>query len=176
MRITNLILLIGLLILCSCFEELQEIPEETIGLAPIYASIDDWDEIVINPAREIEQLGKIYYKSPYIYATERGQGIHIVDNSDPEDPVRVAFLKIIGNSDLAIRGNTLYANNLSDLVAVDISNLDSVVVMQRLAGVFSNVGAEFPENYFGFFECADPAMGPVAAWFETTLVEPQCWR
>ncbi|PHI18805.1 hypothetical protein CEQ90_16250 [Lewinellaceae bacterium SD302] len=172
----NFILFLGLFIFCGCVEELREIPDETIGMAPIYAVAEAWDEIVATEPRAIEQLGKIYYKDPYIYATERGEGIHVVDNSNPENPTRVAFLQIIGNSDLAIRGNTLYANNVNDLVAIDISNLDSVTVNQRLSGVFSNTGAEFPENYSGFFECADPEMGTVIGWAETTLVKPQCWR
>ncbi|MEM9835626.1 MAG: hypothetical protein AAF828_03950 [Bacteroidota bacterium] len=176
MRLFTLILLFLGLQFSSCVDEIQVIPDEAIGLAPIYEIEEDVTEITIAAPRDIQQLGKIYYKRPFLYATERGEGIHIVDNSDPTDPVRIAFLNIRGNSDLAIRNNTMYANNLNDLVAINISNLDSVVVTQRLTGVFNNVGAEFPENYAGFFECVDPEMGTVVAWFETTLVEPQCWR
>ncbi|MEM6397020.1 MAG: hypothetical protein AAF741_11795 [Bacteroidota bacterium] len=176
MRLVLIVSFISGFILTSCIDELNEIPEETIGLAPIYASVENWDEISISDPEEIQQLGKIYYKAPYIYATDKGKGIHIIDNTNPEDPVRTAFLRIIGNSDLAIRGDILYANNLRDLVAIDISDLNNVSVVDRLSDVFINVGADFPQNYAGFFECVDPQMGPVAAWFETTLIEPQCWR
>ena len=170
-----LLLAIPLLLFASCIEPLEQIPDEAIGLAPLYA-VDDWMEIDITGPQSIQQLGKLYYKSPYIYATDRGRGIHIIDNSDPEQPLKVAFLQIAGNSDLAIKGNILYANNVRDLIAIDISSLDSIRVINRQQDAFQIVGATFPENYTGYFECVDPELGEVVGWYETTLIKPECWR
>jgi len=102
--------------------------------------------------------------------------VHIFDNSDPENPEKVAFLKIIGNSDIAIKGNVLYANNVTDLVAINISNLDSIFIVNRLEKAFKSAGAEFPEGYIGYFECVNPDLGEVIGWEETTIIKPQCWR
>jgi hypothetical protein len=171
----TVILLLFAFSLTSCLEEPITIPDEIIGLAPVYAT-ENWQEITISGPRAIENLGKIYYKNPYIFATERGQGIHLINNTDPENPLPVAFIQIAGNSDIAVRGQVLYANSVSDLVALDISNLDSMRVVDRQVGVFRINGEEYPENYQGFFECADPNLGQVVGWYETTLRQPQCWR
>ena len=88
----------------------------------------------------------------------------------------MAFLQIAGNSDLAIKGNILYANNVRDLIAIDISSLDSIRVINRQQDAFQIVGATFPENYTGYFECVDPELGEVVGWYETTLIKPECWR
>jgi hypothetical protein len=163
------------ILLTSCIEQRMDIPDEVIGLAPIYAS-EGWAEISVTGPQNIENLGKIYYKNPYIYATERARGIHVIDNTDPTDPVPVAFIQITGNADLSIKGNVLYANNVNDLVALDISDLNDVQVIDRLEGVYKVTGSDFPEGYEGFFECVKPDLGEVVGWFETTLRQPECWR
>ena len=175
MRYLYLFSVFATLVFAGCIEPLEDLPDEAIGLAPLY-TMDNWEEISITGPQDIQQLGKLYHKAPYIYATDRGRGIHIIDNSNPEEPVKIAFLQIAGNSDLAIKGNTLFANNVRDLVAIDISNLDSVRVLSRQQEAFKIVGATFPENYSGYFECVDSELGEVVGWYETTLIKPQCWR
>lgn len=173
-----LLYLFLLLASCSwqaCIDTREELPDEAIGMAPIYA-VDDWDVISIDGPRSINQLGKLYYKSPYLFATERGQGIHVFDNSDPSDPQPLAFLRIAGNADLSIKGDILYANNVADLVAIDISRLDTALIVDRQKDVFDNVGVNFPEGYRGYFECVNAELGTVVGWYETTLTKPQCWR
>ncbi|HRI23003.1 MAG TPA: hypothetical protein PLA68_18720, partial [Panacibacter sp.] len=75
-----------------------------------------------NAAQPIDHAGKIYIKDNYIYLNEVNRGIHIIDNSNNSHPVQVAFLSIPGNLDIAIKGNTLYADMYTDLLALDISN------------------------------------------------------
>lgn len=175
MRYLLLSCILTSILFSACIEPIEEIPDEAIGLAPLYA-VENWEDISITGPQAIQQLGKLYYKTPYIYATDRGRGIHVIDNSDPENPVKIAFLQIPGNSDLAIQGNTLFANNVRDLVAIDISTLDSVRVVDRQRDAFQIIGVNFPEGYVGFFECVDPELGEVVGWYETTLIKPQCWR
>lgn len=75
-----------------------------------------------NPSQPFDTIGKIYVKDRYILLGEKNKGIHIIDNSDPMHPSQVAFLNIPGNQDMAIKGNTLYADMYRDLLAIDISN------------------------------------------------------
>lgn len=160
----------------GCVWEKVDIPEQVAGLAPIYFE-GDWKAIASEPPRPIERLYKLYYKDGYIFAGESQQGIHIIDNSDPARPVKRGFIRIIGNSDIAIRGNVLYANNLTDLVALDISAIDSVRLLSRVENAFPSLsGSDVPDDYVGFFECPDPNMGVVVGWSEQILKEPQCWR
>jgi hypothetical protein len=160
----------------GCINPKVEIPAQTVGIAPIYFE-GDWRAISSEPPQPIQRLFKIYYKAPYIFAGESQQGIHVIDNSDPAQPQKIAFIRIIGNTDMAIRGKVLYANNLSDLIAIDISELPSVRLLSRLEGAFpAMAGAPVPEAYVGFFECPDPAVGTIVGWAEQLLDEPQCWR
>jgi len=163
------------ILFATCNNPREELPEEVIGMAPIY-TLDDWKAIEMLPPQSITALGKLYYKSPYLYATDKNRGIHVFDNSTPEFPKKVAFIQIAGNSDMSIRGHTLYANNVGDLVAIDISQLDSIKIISRIEDAFKFTNADFPDGYVGYFECVNPELGEVIGWQETTITKPQCWR
>ena len=90
-----------------------------------------------NAAQPVKSAGKIYIKDNFIYLNEVDKGIHIVNNSNPTHPVQVAFLNIPGNLDIAVKGNTLYADMYGDLLAIDISNPQKVIVTGRLPNFFT---------------------------------------
>lgn len=151
-------------------------PDEVIGLKPIYAE-GDWTQITVLPPQPIDRLGKIYYKDKILFVNELYQGVHVIDNTDPVNPVFLHFFKIPGNKDIAIKGNILYADNVTDLVALDISELADPKVTKRLEDIYDDENfLDYPENYWGYFECPDPEKGVVVAWEETTLEYPECWR
>lgn len=54
------------------------------------------------------------------------KGIHIIDNSNPVNPHSIAFIQILANKDMEIRGDYLYADSLMDLVVFDISNINDI--------------------------------------------------
>jgi hypothetical protein len=104
---------------------------------PIYTSVDAvLAGINGNPSQPIASTGKIYVKGSLIFLNDVDKGIHIIDNSDPAHPVQTAFLNIPGNEDIAVKGNTLYADMYGDLLAVDISDLHHVSVTSRIHDVF----------------------------------------
>ncbi|HYC29855.1 MAG TPA: hypothetical protein VEB42_13575, partial [Chitinophagaceae bacterium] len=71
-----------------------------------------------NPSQKIERPGKLYIKGQYIFLNEIDKGVHIIDNSNPANPRNIAFIDIPGNVDIAVKGNTLYADLYTDLVAI----------------------------------------------------------
>ena len=81
-----------------------------------------------NPPKEIQEPGKIVLLGNYIFLNEIDKGIHIIDNTNPSSPKNIAFIDIPGNEDLAIKGNTLYADLYTDLITLDISDPLHVVV------------------------------------------------
>ncbi len=171
-----------LLLLSLCFFGLQctdqdvvNVPDEVMGLAPVYED-DNTSEITTLAPQSIGQLGKIYYKDSIIFVGEINRGIHIIDNRNPAEPEPIAFLQITGNTDISIKGNILYANNVQDLVAIDISDINDVRVLSRLPNVFPPPTTAPPEDYVGYFECVDPELGAVAYWEERMLQSPECWR
>jgi hypothetical protein len=104
---------------------------------PIYEVLTKFRESVKSQSPiAVGSIGKITVMGKYIYLSEPLKGIHVIDNSDPSSPKNVSFINIPGNEDMAIRGNTLYADAYGDLVSFDISNPLNVVAKNFTANVF----------------------------------------
>ena len=88
------------------------------------------------PATDLKSPGKIVTLGQYIFLNEVNKGIHVIDNSNPSAPHNIAFIDIPGNVDLAIKGNTLYADLYTDLVIMDISDPQNVTTSKIVEGVF----------------------------------------
>lgn len=133
---------------------------------PVYnTSQEVRDNIKSNPSQPIEKAGKIYIKGNYIFLNDIDKGIHVIDNSNPSSPQQVAFINIPGNMDLAVKGNTLYADLYTDLVAIDISNPRNVVLKKVVPGVF-------PYRYYNSVFRPDSSK-VIASWEkrDTTVTE-----
>jgi len=117
-----------------------------------------------NTAQPVERPGKIYVKGNYIFLNEVDKGIHVIDNSNPAQPRNVTFINIPGNVDIAVKGNTLYADLYTDLIAIDISNPQNVVLKKVVEGVFPD------RYYYGFRR---DSLGIIASWEkrDTTVSE-----
>ena len=98
-----------------------------------------------NAPRAIERPGKIYVRAPYIFLNEIDRGIHVIDNSNPSNPVNKAFIDIPGNMDIAVKGNVLFADLYTDMVAIDIADPLNVSVTKAVEGVFPH------RYYYGMF-------------------------
>jgi hypothetical protein len=132
--------------------------------------------IKVLPPQTIKRLGKIYYKDATIYVNESNLGVHIIDNTDPANPVKKKFLQIPGCRDIAIKGDILYADNIGDLLAIDISDIDNPKILKRLPGIQGGLNQKYPELYEGYFECVEEGKGVVIGWENATLTDPKCWR
>ncbi len=89
-----------------------------------------------NTPKEVQNPGKIFILGKYLFLNEMDKGIHIIDNSNPSSPKNVAFIDIPGNLDMAVKGNTLYADLYTDLVTIDVTDPLNVVVKKYNEGVF----------------------------------------
>jgi hypothetical protein len=106
-------------------------------LTPIYKTkAEVYGNIKSNSPKEIQASGKIFIYDKYIFLNEVDKGVHIIDNSNPANPVVKAFIDIPGNLDIAVKGNTLYADMYDELVAVDITNPLDAKLMKNIPGVF----------------------------------------
>lgn len=104
---------------------------------PVYkTSSEVRANIKSNQAREILRPGKLFIKGNYIFLNEIDKGIHIIDNTLPANPKNVAFVDIPGNMDLAVKGNTLYADLYTDLVTLDITNPLQIIVKSIIDNAF----------------------------------------
>lgn len=141
------------------------------GLRPIYALENA--NILHTAAKKINNPGKIYVYGDYLFISEKMQGIHIIDNSNPEFPQPVGFIQVPGNADMAVKENVLYVDNLKDLVAIDISDPTQTKEIKRIKNVFS-ASDQYPTQDGIYFECVDESKGYVIGWEKAILEDPKC--
>ena len=88
-------------------------------------------------SRILENPGKIYVKGNFLFINEIKKGLHVIDNSNTASPRIISFIAIPGNGDMAVKGNILYADNYTDLVALNISDPTNVKEVGRIENVFT---------------------------------------
>ncbi len=132
----SIFLLVGILI-AGCMKD--TVKEHYTFYRPVYITKESLRAGIksIQPTA-IVQLGKIVVKDAILYLNEIDKGIHVIDITDPANPLNIAFIDIPGCVDLAINGNFLYADCYTDLVTLDISNPQQAVLKQFQPGVSPN--------------------------------------
>lgn len=106
-------------------------------LTPVYESkANVLANIKTGTPENIKSPGKIYLYGQYIFLNEIDKGVHVINNANPAKPVNLGFIDIPGNLDIAVKGNTLYADFYADLVAIDISNPRQAKFSSLLAHMF----------------------------------------
>ncbi|WP_346861461.1 hypothetical protein [uncultured Draconibacterium sp.] len=156
------LLLIGL---SSCMDEYTE---EFTANKPIYLSYEKLRSAVkFSEARDLVNPGKIYFKDGYLFINEAFEGVHVIDNSTPEDPTNIGFIEIPGNVDMAIKENILYADSYVDLVAIDISNINQPVEVGRVERILPYTLPTYDNNYR--IADVDEDKGVVIDWEITTV-------
>lgn len=131
--IVSVIMLITTIIGCK-----DIIYENDLRNVPVYLSYNDLrtSSIVKTESSDLINPGKIYFYNGFIFINEELKGVHIIDNTDPENPGNKAFIKIPGNMDIAIKDGILYADSYIDLVAIDISDIENPKEVKRVENVF----------------------------------------
>ena len=121
-KFTSLFLLLSLSILYSSC--LKDKCQRTYSMfRPVYRTTAEVRaSIKSNAARALERPGKLFIRGKYIFLNEIDKGIHVIDNSNPSAPKSVSFIDIPGNIDVAVKGNTLYADSYTDMVTLDITD------------------------------------------------------
>ncbi|HTE07838.1 MAG TPA: hypothetical protein VK628_03700, partial [Flavitalea sp.] len=124
-RPTSLILfLLAMILFHGCAKKENNLQKVTYTITqPVFASRSEvLANIRSSEPRLLENPGKIYIKGKYLLINEINKGVHIIDNSNPRNPVNTAFINIPGNLDIAMHGSYLYADLSSDLVAININD------------------------------------------------------
>lgn len=129
---------ICLLLLSACNEEFGTTTIRFTKATAIYA---DLDEIRSTPlkgeASNIVNAGKIFVAQNMILVGEEGKGVHVIDNTNPENPINTSFINIPGNKEFYVQNNHLYAESYYDMIKIDISNPKDPVLLSRVENAFT---------------------------------------
>jgi hypothetical protein len=135
-KITFFLFIAGLFVFAGCKDYVDEYVTYTIN-EPVFMPAGEFRSAVeVEQPKPIEKQGKIVFHNSYLYISQPGKGIHVIDNRDPSNPKNVAFIELLGNADMHVRNNTLYADSYVDLVWLDITDPAKPVYKGRKAEVF----------------------------------------
>ncbi len=130
------LLFLGAPFLSACTDECESTVTYTV-YEPVYMMKDELRASVkVEPARALQNPGKIYAYGDFLLVNEVDKGIHVIDNSNPASPQNLSFISIPGNVDMAVKGNILYADNYIDLVVLDITQPQQVKLVNRVENIF----------------------------------------
>lgn len=153
MKNSILFLLIASL-LSSCFytRNDDDFPVNPVHSAyePIKMPRSDFENTTqFQPPRTIVNSGKIYIKDHLLFINEVHEGFHVFDNSNPETPENIGFLKILASTDLAIKNEVIYSNNGPDLIAI-VSNLENMTIeiSKRVVNTFPDSMSFSPDGFY----------------------------
>lgn len=163
-------LLASAVLMPGCVNDKCKMTFSYMRYSPVYMSPTEFrNSVQLTGVQDLKHPGKIFAIGNYLYVNEMAKGIHIIDNKNPRNPVKVGFIKIPGNYDLAIENNLLYADASVDLLVFDLSNPAQPTLANRVENTFPHM-----LNYNGYV--ADASKGIVVEWAEEKVVEqlPSC--
>lgn len=144
--------LLGLTALClfapGCLRDRCNTTRTFLRYDPIYKTTAECRVgLQVQGPRALATPGKIYYFDHYLLINEVREGIHVIDNSDPANPVPLAFWSIPGNVDMAVRGDYLYADQYIDLLTIDLQDLQNPQVVCRRENAFTLFGFDLRRGW-----------------------------
>ncbi|MEM8526068.1 MAG: hypothetical protein AAGG68_15625 [Bacteroidota bacterium] len=163
MRQHFLLLFLAVAILQSCTKDLGTIDVTYTKATAIYGDLETVRNTpLIDAPKEIDNPGKIFVSNDFLLIGEEEKGIHLIDNSDPENPTPIHFINVPGNREFYVVNNTVYAESYYDLVKIDLTNLQQPVLSNRLRNAFGEeIKNDKGETLIGFnFERVTESMKP----------------
>lgn len=141
------ILFVISLIIASCSSDFESLTITYTKGTAIYGDLAQLRQVPLNSAsKEIVDAGKVFISSELLLVGEEGEGIHIFDNSNPQNPVARSFMNIPGNREFYVEGDYLYAESLYDMLKIDLSNPAQPLLVARIENAIgqeiSNFGGE----------------------------------
>lgn len=104
---------------------------------PVYSSLESIrSEFNVTGPQQLDTIVRIVELDHAYFLEEKGKGVHVVDKST--NPIkRVAFIEMIGCLSIEAIGNTLYVGQATDLVSIDVSDLNNISKKHTVKGLFN---------------------------------------
>lgn len=130
-------LLAAVLLLAGCTGPNWVEPQTYSAYEPVLMARPQLEQSIrALPPRDILDAGKIYLWNNLVFINERYKGVHVILNTNPQEPVNMGFIQVPGNLDVAVKQGVLFADNGVDLVAIDFSDLQQLRVTKRIKDAF----------------------------------------
>jgi hypothetical protein len=168
-KLTFLFLILPMLLLQSCLNDECTETRTFVQFTPVFLTKTQIrTDVKMESERKLENPGKMYFYNNFLFINDQGKGIHIYDLKDMANPSKIGFYGIPGNFDIAVKNNILYADNVMDLIALDISDVYAPKMVKRIEDYQNRYGNYDPPTYYAYsiksdqtmvLDCADPNFG-----------------
>ncbi len=156
------------LVSCSNDNSDDQYAEYIVARPLVMSKAEFATSVTIIAPQPIEESGKVYAYGNFIFINDKYRGIHIINNSNPQQPVKVGFINIPGNIDISIKNDYLFADSMMDLVVLDISDINNIKLVNRLEDVlYNNVFFPMEADLFEY-EDYDYDTEIIVGWDTTT--------
>ena len=164
-NITHILVAAFIFSFTGCTDQVLQSTVTYTVMEPIYMSPQEIREAaeIVTP-EGLGSTGRVYLYQNYIFVNEQGKGVHVIDNSNPEEPVVESFINLPGNFNMSVKGDIMYADSYMDMVAIDITDLSNIKIVDRIENIFTN----FNQNTNEFY---DPELGVIIDWTEVQTIE-----
>lgn len=146
--------------------------ESVEAFVPVYGDVSH-SEIKLMLPKTVHNPGKIYVYGKYLLINEIKKGIHIYDNLEPSSPKAIGFIQLLGNTDMAMKDNILYADHMGNLIAITTDDFASLEKRGSLP--INNWEMGLPPPSGSYFECIDTNKGFVIGWKKVQMNKPDCY-
>lgn len=131
-------LVVALMAIQSCNKDLGKLEVTYTKAIAVYSDLAEMRSMpLMAETQPVVNPGKIFVAEEIILIGEEEKGIHIIDNSDPTNPVPVAFMNIPGNREFFVENDQIYAESIYDMVKIDISNKQQPQLVSRVENAFA---------------------------------------
>ena len=146
------ILLIALLLSSVVNMAFQNQSYRPANFEPIFMTRAEMEaSVTLLGPRAIETPGKIWIYNNYILLVEEFRGIHIIDNSNPNNSESIAFIRVDGCVDIAMSDDIIFANNAIDMIGIRAnSTFNNVEVISRNRNILPMLTSPEPFNDWYF--------------------------
>lgn len=161
-----LIIVLSAIVFQSCLNDECTETRSFVQYTPVYLTkAQIRTDIKFEPERKLENPGKMYFYKTYLFVNDQGKGVHLFDLKNETKPVKLGFYDIPGNFDIAIKNNILYADNVIDLIALDITDISKPKLVKRIEDFNGNYVGVNINQYYAYsvksdrtlvLDCSDP--------------------
>lgn len=152
--------------LTGCVRDKCDMNISYMEYTPVYMNAVDFkNAVAVEAPRDLKNPGKIYVKDDYLFVNEVAKGVHIFDNTDPANPMALAFINAPGTYDMAVNCDKLYIDSSTDLLVFDISDPAAPQLQDRVENALPHI------IYYRGYQ-ADPSLGTVIEWKPELITAP----
>lgn len=127
---------IGLLS-ASCTKTKGEITMTYNKATAVYADLEEIRNVpLVGAAKAINSPGKIYIGDKFLLIGEKEEGIHVFDNTNPNNPVAISFLQLPMTREFYVDGDFIYAEGHYDFMKIDMADMYNPSMVSRVEYAF----------------------------------------